>query len=898
MRSRFALGVITTLAALFVLNGSTTAHAAAVTIRDPAFGLPHVCADNDLNAAREQGFQAAVDRTAQFLLVMSVARGTLHRPLTNLGVSADDDIETRRTGYSRSEYSKMFQSLSADAQAILLAYSDGVNAALNEMMKTVPTIDPPLELLFFQQSAVAGKANLFGNASILTQGEGADPYYVPPSSHPTYHASGFQFTPELALAFAVLQIRNFGYEGWDELGMADSLGKLINTYGMATGTELWDDRYWKNDPLAPVSVPDPRNPGFGGPLAKLSTNQKIEVAKAVDTLREKITGKVHLPGYPIRDYAKAVEPMIKAHQHKKETAIKWGAWPSLGSYAWTISPARSETSNPWVGGFPQTGIQVPSIMHYTEIRGDTMKGNGMAFVGGPYVLIGHTDNVGYTTTTAHLKVIDTYIETLVGGDFDLFKYDNHGTTKDMVKRIELVHNNVGAPTEVPVFRTNQTCSVNGCNGGSRAVFAFSGDHAGTVDSATSTSITDADAGLTPASLVGGYLAIVDGEGAGQIRAISGNTATDITIGTAWTTQPDDESQWVAVASGDDITAVAIGSAVFMEEGEAATGFSQYQKSDDVLDIRSAVRFIPSTHNFLAADHSPFNGVGTAQGTGNIYYGTSGFHQVRQAGELDSRLPIDGAGPEPFAVKTGVVDSAAASSLTDTGNFTGDNFSSEAINFTYDNPDDNGPGVRRPDHGRQRHRADPARLEQHERHADARAPVGQDPVGRRHLRDLPDLGDARGDEPVGGLHRELEQQAVARERRDAERERPRSPRRGNSGAALTRRVDQPQRLAQPQQVRRRRRRSRRAGPLSPRALDDRSYGERRLRHDRRPVDRESGVPRARARVHESVAGRAGRRAGGERSGEPRARLHQRLGDRTRRRHLRRRIRPGGGFQPHR
>src|SRR5262249_19731018 len=158
-----------------------------------------VCGDTDVNAARQQGFEAARDRIAQFLLVMSVARGTLYRPLGNLGVAPDGDIETRRTGYSRSEYNKMFQGMSADAQAVLLAYCDGVNDAINEMVKGMPTIDAPLELKFFRQGVVAGPNNLFGNATVLTQGEGPDPYYVAPASHPTYHSGGFQFTPELAL---------------------------------------------------------------------------------------------------------------------------------------------------------------------------------------------------------------------------------------------------------------------------------------------------------------------------------------------------------------------------------------------------------------------------------------------------------------------------------------------------------------------------------------------------------------------------------------------------------------------------------------------------------------------------------------------------------------------------
>ncbi len=689
MDKRVVGSIVTAAAAGLVFSvAAPAAFAAAVTIREPAFDLPHVCADTDLNAARQQGFEAARDRIGQFLLVMNVARGTLHRALGNLGVPADDDIETRRMGYSRSEYASMYNHLPAEARDIILAYCEGVNDAIGEMLRQGGTLDAPLELRLFKQ-VFASANNLFGNRDPLTKGEGPDPFYQPPGpSLP----GGFQFTPEIALSFAVLQIRNFGYEAWDEIGMAEDLAKLVAVYGPTVGAELWDDRYWKNDPLQPVSVPDPRTPGFGGPLSKrtreLDLSEQIEVAKAVRRIEDRIKGRVRLPGYPMHDYTKALEPVRLARAAREWRARQWGAWPSLGSYAMMIAPGRSATGNPWIGGFPQTGIQVPSLMHYSEIRGDKIRGNGMVFVGGPYALIGHTDNVAYTSTTAMLKIVDTYIEQLVSGNFDLFKYNHHGTVEEMAKRIELVYKPNGGVIEVPVFRTNVVCSANGCTKGDRPVEAFAGDVAGTVDAATATSVTDADASFTPGALAGGYVAIVDGTGAGQMREIASNTGDTLVVAVAWTTTPDETSEYVAVGPGGTITAITRESPVWLEEGLAAVGWSLFQQAQSVMDMRSAVRLIPSTHNFIAADNQPFNGVGTDTGTGNILYATSGFHRVRQNG-VDSRLPLDGAAPEPFAVLTGTVSSATANSLTDPGAFTGRDLAASPINYTYDHPDDNG-----------------------------------------------------------------------------------------------------------------------------------------------------------------------------------------------------------------
>ncbi len=688
MKANLRKLILVSLAAagLTVAAGAGDARAAAVTIRDPAFGLPHVCADSDLNAAREQGYEDVRDRMGQFLLVMRAGRGTLQGAIGLLADFLEDDVITRRQGYSSDELNLMYDRLPADGKAAIDAYTDGANEAIGDMLSITPSLDPPLDLKFFAQSAVAGKDNIFGNKNELTTGQLRDPNYIAPGSGP-FPGGGYQLTPEMVMGFAVLQVRTFGLEAWDQIGMAEDLADLITTYGATVGQELWDDRHWKNDPLSPVSVPDPRTPGYGGPLSSLSLDKQIEIAKAANELVDKLHGRVRLPGYPERDYSKVLEPIRLAYAERERKLREWGAWPALGSYAWMIAPGRSSTGNPWIGGFPQTGIQVPSIMHYTEIRGGGAKGNGMAFVGAPYVLIGHTDNTAFTTTTAHLKMIDFYIEELVNGNFNTLKYNHHGTTVDMAKRIEKVEQPSAPALQVPVFRTNVVSSANGSTAGDRPVEAFAGDVAGDVESGTGTTLVDTDVTFA-GTLVGGHVALVDGTGAGQIRLISAASGDTLTVGSAWATAPDSTTEYVAANSGNVITAVVGEAPMWLEESTTAHGFSRFQRSDDVLDLRAAVRLIPSTHNFYNADNQPHNGIGSNTGTGNILYATSGFRRVRQDA-TDDRLPVDGTAPNGFNVVTGVVDSAAANSLTDVGAFVAQDLDAEAINFSYDNPDDNG-----------------------------------------------------------------------------------------------------------------------------------------------------------------------------------------------------------------
>jgi hypothetical protein len=658
-----------TLGAL--LLGAATAHPAAVTVREPAFGLPHIFADTDLELARENGRQIARDRLGQIVLLARVGRGTLYQAFGGLDPSTlQDDIEARRTAYTSSELNAMFEKLPQRDRDALFEYCKGVNDIIDQIY--AGALPSPIEVTILRNTLLLGD-DLFGNKTNIS--DQLDPHYAPPGG--AWPNAGFQFTPEMAIAVAVLEVRNFGIGGFDEPTLLAQLQALITKHGPATGTEIWDDLNFLVDPLAPVSVPDPTTPGFGGPLASIAPEKNVMLASR----------------FPRYDYAGAMRQLADAKAARAERAKALGAWPMLGSYAWLIAGGKSATGYPWLGGFPQTGIQTPSLMHFVENRSaegsdHRVQGIGMEFAGaGSVVLIGHTDSVAYTTTTAQLRVADTFLEQIVNEDANALRYDDEGTPAPLLSRTEIFLGGILAPTATRVFwRSHER----GGNGGSRAIGDFLGDREGTAD-AGNTSTTLVDAGAFDASYIGGHVAIVDGVGVGQIRMIAAvPNANTLQVGTPWATTPshtpaDDASVYVAVKPGKPILAVAFDSATFLEESTAAIGFIQQQRAETVLDIRAAIRVIPSTHNFFAADNRPFNGIGTASGNGNIGYWSSGFSRKRQGG-LDSRLPMDGTVPNPLVVVGGTVASATATSLTATGSpFAGLALAPPAVNFRYLNP---------------------------------------------------------------------------------------------------------------------------------------------------------------------------------------------------------------------
>lgn len=638
--------------------------AGALTAREPAYGLPHFYAETDVELARENGREIAKDRLAQLILLSRVGRGTLSQAFALLDPGTlDDDIEARTTGYTSSELNGMFERLPARDRAIVLAYCEGVNDTLDAVY--AGALPEPLEITVLR--SLGFEADLFGNATNVS--DQVDPYYrAPGGADPERPSGGFQFTPEMAMSIAVLEVRNFGFNSFEEDRRLSELQALIAKHGGVAGTAIWRDLNFLNDPLAPVTVPDPATPGFGGPLAK--AKPKPDAAAKLAALAAR---------YPRRDWAGARAEREAAAARRAELAMRLGAWPKLGSYAWVIGANRSATGNPWVGGFPQTGIQTPSIMHFAENRsGEGIHGIGMEFAGAPFVLIGQTDSVAYTTTTAQARVVDTFFETLVGESTEQLRYLDEGTPAPLSMRTEIFRMSGGDETRV-FWRSHER----GGNGGTRPIVDFLGDAEGTADPGPSDRLVDADASFDPGFEVG-HVAIVGGTGAGQMREIMlVLNPTALLLAYPWTTPPDETSVYVAAKFANPITAVAVDSAVWLEESTAALGFSLLQRAKDVLDVREAVRLVPSTHNFPAADNRPWNGLGTNLGRGNIAYYSSGYARLR--GDEEKLLPLDGAGPNPLVTVAGTVQSATASSLRAPGAFTGLDLRPPAPNFRYQNP---------------------------------------------------------------------------------------------------------------------------------------------------------------------------------------------------------------------
>ena len=92
---------------------------------------------------------------------------------------------------------------------------------------------------------------------------------------------------------------------------------------------------------------------------------------------------------------------------------------------------------------------------------------------------------------------------------------------------------------------NQDYILQAPNGNYEDVFYVGVQDSGVTESGTDTTLVDNDKNWTSDSLIGKVIVITGGTGAGQIRKITDNNATSVTVD-SWETSPDNTSQYVIV----------------------------------------------------------------------------------------------------------------------------------------------------------------------------------------------------------------------------------------------------------------------------------------------------------------------------------------------------------------
>ena len=360
------------------------------TVTRDKYGIPSIQADTEQELFEAFGYVTAVDRLWQMEVNKRWGRGTLAEIFGPKLVPAD--MQKRGMGYTDEEYQAMLDQVSPEGRGFYLAYLQGVNRRVAEVLENP-------KLLPMEYMALKLKPQPFTTADIM----------------------GF---------FKAL-LRRFGMQGGGELKDLAALKTLINRLGEPEGRAAFNDWCWLNDPSAPTYIEEKIGGDFvpgGALLAGIPSYLKGDTAIAQLVVEEE-----------------------KLSSMAFKEALRVGAPVIMGSNSWALSPKVTGTGFPIFVGQPQMGFTVPSIIYEVELKGGRFDVVGMAFPLLPFVIIGHNRYLAWSHMVGMCDNVDVYQEMLnpMNREEYLFK----GTWRKMEKRIEKIKVAGGGEKEVTIYRT-------------------------------------------------------------------------------------------------------------------------------------------------------------------------------------------------------------------------------------------------------------------------------------------------------------------------------------------------------------------------------------------------------------------------------------------------------------
>jgi acyl-homoserine lactone acylase PvdQ len=193
---------------------------------------------------------------------------------------------------------------------------------------------------------------------------------------------GIVWTRNDVIAVATLIGAVFGSGGGDEARASQLLDALRDHLGTATGTSVWNDLRFVDDPESRAAVPG-RFP-YGRAAAGGAGNAVVDAGSFQPT-------------------ANGSAPPTAGRRRMSNALL--------------IGRSRSATGFPLFVAGPQTGHAFPQILMELDLHGGGIDARGAAFPGvSLYVLIGRGRDYAWSATSANSDIVDTFVEELCGDD--------------------------------------------------------------------------------------------------------------------------------------------------------------------------------------------------------------------------------------------------------------------------------------------------------------------------------------------------------------------------------------------------------------------------------------------------------------------------------------------------
>ncbi len=325
---------------------------AAAEISRDAYGIAHIRAGNDHDVYFLQGYVHAQDRLFQMDTSRRRASGTLAELLGPAALAGD--VELRTIGIRRAA-ARSLPVISAEARAVLQAYTAGVNA----YVATNPTLPPEYQALEITKFA---PWNLLDTMTV---------------------AKSIAF----GLSFGLDDIQN-------TVALQTYSAVFDPTLGEGTGATLFSEDLWRSQPFYPAStVPDASSaPPLPEPPRPRASGHDDATPKPDPALGKKYLDR-------IRDL-----PFFKQRLDRDNRP---------GSNQWAISGRNTASGRPLVANDPHLALDQPSTFYPIHLTAGSMDTMGSGFVGVPFVVVGQTRDIAWGATVSPLDVTDVFQEQIV-----------------------------------------------------------------------------------------------------------------------------------------------------------------------------------------------------------------------------------------------------------------------------------------------------------------------------------------------------------------------------------------------------------------------------------------------------------------------------------------------------
>lgn len=396
--------VLVFVVGLVVLVGSLLPARAEGEIRivRDRFGVPHVYGATAEDVAYGAGYALAQDRLWQMHFFRLVAKGRLSHLLGSLIIAQDRNI--RFWTYTADERARRFQTYPADIKSMWLAWVDGINARIDEVLAD-PASKMPFEFAHFAE----------------------------PLEH---------WTIDDSVAMSDYLIFTFGSGGGAEVRNLSDLQAYVAKFGETEGQKVFDDLIWVNDPDSPSSIPEGYDWRATGSLARPEADLKTLEADARISLPEDqkiapipVAGESTIVASQIPVSPSVIED-IDALDEGRQMLERWFRF---GSNAQIVDGDHTTTGNTALQAGPQVGYFLPQALSDFGLHAadGSLDATGMTFAGvGPAVLIGRGVGYNWTTTTGASDLTDTFVEQLHPQDRTLYLFDPPGLEGPRWERME------------------------------------------------------------------------------------------------------------------------------------------------------------------------------------------------------------------------------------------------------------------------------------------------------------------------------------------------------------------------------------------------------------------------------------------------------------------------------